>query len=84
MQSGQRRDGLPDGRWTAAIWPLQYALLRICGSFLFEAVQSLQQEEKAAGSPHDELKMYIESGIEPTSNVIRLVSVAAAPALFWL
>ena len=40
------------------------------GSFLFEVVQSLQQEEKAAGSPRDELKMYLESRVEPASNVI--------------
>ena len=43
---------------------------RYGGSFLFEAVQSLQQEEKAAGSPRDELKMYLESGVEPTLNII--------------
>ncbi|KIL56126.1 hypothetical protein M378DRAFT_39166, partial [Amanita muscaria Koide BX008] len=40
------------------------------GSFLLEAVQSLQQEEKAAGSPQDELKQYLESGAEPTDNVV--------------
>ena len=43
---------------------------RYGGSFLFEAIQSLQQEEKATGSPCDELKMYLESGIEQTLDVI--------------
>ena len=41
------------------------------GSFLFETVQSLQQEEKAAGNPRDELKMYLESGIEPGRTAIQ-------------
>ena len=35
-----------------------------------EAVQSFRQEEKAAGNPRDELKLYLESGPEVTSNVV--------------
>lgn len=35
---------------------------RYGSSFLLEAVQSFQQEEKAAGSPRDELKLYLKSG----------------------
>ncbi|KAM6491794.1 hypothetical protein JOM56_012834 [Amanita muscaria] len=48
----------------------QVTAFRYGGSFLLEAVQSLQQEEKAAGSPRDELKQYLESGAEPTDNVV--------------
>src|ERR1700678_315932 len=44
--------------------------VRYGGSFLLEAVQSFQQEEKAAGSPRDELRQYLDSGVEPTSDVI--------------
>jgi hypothetical protein len=40
------------------------------GSFLLEAVQSFQQEQKAARSPRDELKLYLESGVELTEDVI--------------
>jgi hypothetical protein len=43
---------------------------RYGGSFLLEAVQSFQQEQKAAGSPRDELKLYLESGVESTEDVI--------------
>jgi hypothetical protein len=43
---------------------------RYGSSFLLEAVQSFQQEEKAAGSPRDELKLYLESGVESTEDVI--------------
>lgn len=43
---------------------------RYGGSFLLDAVQSFQQEEKASGSPRDELKQYLESGPEPTDNVV--------------
>lgn len=43
---------------------------RYGSSFLLEAVQSFQQEEKAAGSPHDELKLYLKSGVESTDDVI--------------
>ena len=35
---------------------------RYGSSFLLEVVQSFQQEEKAAGSPRDELKPYLKSG----------------------
>jgi hypothetical protein len=41
---------------------------RYGSSFLLEAVQSFQQEEKAAGSPRDELKLYLESGVESTDS----------------
>jgi len=44
---------------------------RYGGSFLLDAVQSFQQEEKAAGSPRDELRMYLESGVEHTTDVIQ-------------
>lgn len=44
---------------------------RYGGSYLLDAVQSFQQEEKASSSPHDELTRYLESGPEPTDNVIR-------------
>jgi hypothetical protein len=50
---------------------------RYGGSFLLDAVQSFQQEEKAAGRPRDELKMYLESGIEHTTNVIQWWGVRA-------
>jgi hypothetical protein len=43
---------------------------RYGGSFLLEAVQSFQQKQKAAGSPRDELKLYLESGVESTEDVI--------------
>jgi len=46
------------------------AVPRYGSSFLLEAVQSFQQEEKAAGSPRDELKLYLESGVESTEDVI--------------
>lgn len=46
------------------------ASIRYGGSYLLEAVQSFCQEEKAAGSPRDELKLYLESGPEPTNDVI--------------
>lgn len=39
-------------------------------SYLLEAVQSFCQQEKAVGSPRDELKWYLESGQESTDNVI--------------
>ncbi|KAF8799820.1 hypothetical protein BYT27DRAFT_7217371 [Phlegmacium glaucopus] len=42
---------------------------RYGGSYLLEAVQSFQQEEKSADSPRNELKQYLESGPEPTDNV---------------
>jgi hypothetical protein len=51
--------------------PLNANSYRYGGSFLLDAVQSFQQEEKAAGSPRDELKLYLESGIEPTADVIK-------------
>ena len=44
--------------------------LRYGSSYLLEAVQSLCKEEKAAGSPHNELKMYLESSPEVTNDVI--------------
>ena len=40
------------------------------GSYLLDAVQSFQKEEKASSSPCDELTQYLESGPEPTDNVI--------------
>jgi hypothetical protein len=43
---------------------------RYGSSFLLEAVQSFRREEEAAGSPRDELKLYLESGVEPTEDVI--------------
>jgi hypothetical protein len=39
-------------------------------SFLLKVVQSFQQEEHAAGSPHNELKLYLESGVESTEDII--------------
>ena len=51
-------------------------------SFLFEAVQSLQQE-KATGSPCDELKMYFESDIKQTSDVISHWGVGRFVASWW-
>jgi hypothetical protein len=39
-------------------------------SFLLEAVQSFQQEQKAARSPCDELKLYLKSGVESMEDVI--------------
>jgi hypothetical protein len=39
-------------------------------SYLSDAVQSFCEEEKAAGSPRDELKLYLESGPETTDNVL--------------
>ena len=47
------------------------SLYRYGGSFLLDAVQSFQQEERALRSPRDELRMYLESGIEQTTDVIR-------------
>jgi hypothetical protein len=44
---------------------------RYGGSFLFEAVQSLQQAEKAVGNPRNKLKMYLESGIESPMTAIQ-------------
>jgi hAT family C-terminal dimerisation region len=46
------------------------ASIQYGGSYLLEAVQSFCQEEKAAGNPRDELKRYLESGPEPTTDVI--------------
>jgi hypothetical protein len=43
---------------------------RYGSSFLLKAVQSFQQEQKAAGSPRDELKLYLKSGVESTEDVI--------------
>jgi len=40
------------------------------GPYLLKAVQSFREEEKAANEPHDELTMYLDSGIEPTTDVI--------------
>lgn len=56
---------------------------RYGGSFLFDAVQSLRQEEKAIGNPRDELRMYLESGVEETSDVVEYwgVSVSTDAAL---
>lgn len=39
-------------------------------SFLQEAVQSFQQQDKADGNPHNELHQYLESGPESTEDVI--------------
>ena len=44
---------------------------RYGSSFLLEAVQSFQNNEKAAGNPRDELQMYLDSGIEQTDDVIQ-------------
>jgi hAT family C-terminal dimerisation region len=44
--------------------------VRYGGSYLLEAVQSFRQEAKAAGNPRDELKLYLESGPEVTSDVV--------------
>lgn len=57
---------------------------RYGGSFLLDAVQSFQQEEKAAGSPRDELKMYLESGVEQTTNVIQWWGVCISTLLPFL
>jgi len=46
------------------------AVLQYGSSFLLEAVQSFQQEEQAARSPHSELKLYLESGVESAGDVI--------------
>ena len=46
-------------------------LYRDGGSFLQDAVQSFQKEEKEAGNPRDELKLYLESGVEHTTNVVK-------------
>ncbi len=62
--------GLTDYLVTAGTTMSTYPARRYGGSFLFEAVQSLQQQEKATGSPRDELKMYLESGVEHISDVI--------------
>jgi hypothetical protein len=43
---------------------------RYGSSFLLEAVQSFQQEEEAIRSPRNELKLYLESGVELTADVI--------------
>jgi len=42
---------------------------RYGGSYLLEAVQSFEKEKKA-GSPRDELNMYLEAGIEVVTDVI--------------
>ena len=55
------------------------------GSFLLEAVQSFQQEEKAAGNPRDELKQYFNLGIEPTEDVILwLVKLTGNPRVLGI
>lgn len=43
---------------------------RYGGSFLQEAVQSFQEQDKAGGNPRDELRQYLESGPERTEDVI--------------
>ena len=43
---------------------------RYGGSFLQEAVQSFQEQDKAGGNPCDELRQYLESGPERTEDVI--------------
>ena len=50
------------------------------GSYLLDAVQSFQQEEKATGSPYDELKQYLESGIETTADVVKWWGVSTLPS----
>jgi hypothetical protein len=40
------------------------------GSFLLNAVQALQQQDNAAGGPHDELHQYLQAGVESTTDVI--------------
>jgi hypothetical protein len=45
-------------------------LPRYGSSFLLDAVQSFRREEVTAGSPRDELRLYLESGTESTDNVI--------------
>jgi hypothetical protein len=39
-------------------------------NFLLEAVQLFQQDEKASGSPRDELKQYLESSAEKMEDII--------------
>jgi hypothetical protein len=65
-----RSQPLPSVLTTLTVQKATSASIRYGGSYLLEAVQSFCQEEKAAGSPRDELKLYLESGPEPTSDVI--------------
>ncbi|KAF8810971.1 hypothetical protein BYT27DRAFT_7278636, partial [Phlegmacium glaucopus] len=62
-------------------------ICRYGGSYLLEAVQSFQQEEKSADSPCNELKQYLESGPKPTDNVVCWwghQSNAKYPMLKWI
>ena len=47
------------------------SLYRYGGSFLHDAVQSFQQEEKVAGSPRDKLRIYLRSDTEQMTDVIQ-------------
>jgi hypothetical protein len=40
------------------------------GSFLLNTIQALQQQDQAAEGPREELRQYLKSGTEPTTDVI--------------
>jgi hypothetical protein len=40
------------------------------GSYLFNTVQALQQEDQAAGGPRDELRQYLKSGVEIVLDIV--------------
>jgi hypothetical protein len=56
---------------------------RYGGSYLHEAVQSLQRAEKATSRPRDELRLYLDSGTESADDVIAWWGVRALSLPDW-
>lgn len=50
------------------------------GSFLLNAVQVIQEQDNAAGRPHDELQMYLKAGAKTTTDIVGWWGVS--PAVF--
>ena len=61
---------IASGGGTTPSIPNTKTAFRYGGSFLREAVQSFQEQDKAGGNPRDELRQYLESGAERTEDVI--------------
>jgi hypothetical protein len=49
------------------------------GSFLMNAVQAIQQQANSIVGPRDELKQYLESGAESTTDIISWWGVSLIP-----
>jgi hypothetical protein len=52
------------------------------GSFLISTVQAFQQQDQAAEGPREELRQYLKTGIESTTDIIAWWGVSLI--LFWI